>query len=184
MNVGLMKPLNIIVAVDQQGGFAKDYRIPWHFTEDFKHFQKVTQNSNLIMGRHTYEEILLHAHKRWEKQEDSKSKELLPSRKCFVISRTIQSEGNAITANSLRDAINKIDNNDPIFVIGGEKLFLQALPWTVKVYLTVIKNTYGCDKFFPVDYLKKNFNIESGSQTEDMYFLQYLRKTPNANNKN
>lgn len=178
-----MKELNIIVAVDPQGGFGKDGKIPWHFEEDFKHFQAVTNNANCIMGRTTYEEILEHAKKRWKKKTKKKKKaetlelpkDLLPGRQCYVISRTPQTEGNVITATSIRDAINKIDNDKPVFVIGGEKLFHAALPWTKKVYLTVMKESYGCDRFFPVKYLEQHFKIVSGSQNENMFFIEYER---------
>jgi dihydrofolate reductase len=53
-----MNNVNIIVAVDDAGGFGKDGKIPWHFPEDFKRFKEITKDSVCVMGRNTYEDML------------------------------------------------------------------------------------------------------------------------------
>ena len=50
--------VEIIVAVDEDGGFGKDGKIPWHYSEDLKHFKEVTTGHVCIMGRKTYEDML------------------------------------------------------------------------------------------------------------------------------
>ena len=41
----------IIVAFDEQTGFGKDGKIPWHYPRDLKHFKNTTSGAALVMGR-------------------------------------------------------------------------------------------------------------------------------------
>lgn len=188
-----MRKLNIIVAVDEEGGFAKERKIPWHFPEDFKHFKQITDGHICIMGRHTYEEIYQLKNKNKQAVDTYKEvqsygspplpvptedESLLPGRECYVLSR--EQSFNPIGAHKaigLRDAVQQLDRDDQrkIFVIGGEKLFLEAFPWTHKIYMTIIKDTYDCTQFFPVQALKKTFRLDSGEEKENMYFVEYIR---------
>lgn len=179
-NIQRRATFSIIVAVDEEGGFGKGGKIPWHFPEDFKHFQDTTKGSICIMGRRTYNEILEHAEKRWKKSKAKKKKlELLPGRESIVLSRNPELEVKGATLQpNLQAAIDSLKEDDkrPIFIIGGEKLFTEALPRTDTVYLTVVKGLpYKCDRFFPVHYLKSNFKIDSGTETDKLYFVNYTR---------
>lgn len=173
-----IKPLNIIVAVDQGLGFGYQGNIPWK-TEpfaktDFKHFQQTTKDSVCIMGRNTYQEILDMMLTRKSKEEiDS----ILPGRICYVVSRNKDLEvvGATVVPN-IRSAVQNDKNGDKeIFVIGGEKLFVEALSWTNTIYMTVVKNYYKCDRVFPATYLDQYFTISEGTQADDLHFLTYKR---------
>lgn len=172
-----MNQIEIIVAVDKQGGFSKDGKMPWHFAEDFKHFQDTTKNHACVMGRATYEEIAQIAEDRGINIEQS----VLPQRDCYVVStdKNYEAKG-ATTVTSLRDAVRKIDTSDgtKIFVIGGKRLFEEAMTWAQIVHMTVVQDDYHCDKFFPVQFLDKNFEIQDGEENEDgqLAFLTYKRE--------
>lgn len=172
-----MTNISIIVAVDQNGGFAKNGNIPWlnePFAKvDFKHFQKVTKKSVCIMGRRTYENMV--------KIQTSKNKKIgksiLPGRQCYVLSRNSKYKAKgAIVMPELRAVFDdlKKDDNRNIFILGGEKLFIQILPTTTTVYMTIINNDYNCDKLFQLDYLTKYFYIKDGKQTDDLSFVTYV----------
>lgn len=179
--------LNIIVAVDKDGGFGKNGKIPWYYKEDFKHFKKITNNSVCIMGRKTYQEILEKRLKR-EKINDIKllpqDYKLLPNRECIVISKKLNQKNivGAKVANNLRSAIeysNKKFSNKKIFIIGGYRLFVEALPFVHKIYMTIIhEKSFDCDVFFPLKALK-NFEIINGEKVKDkdeLLFVEYVRR--------
>ena len=46
----------MIVAVDERGGIAKDWQIPWlgEFPEDMKFFKYITMNHTVFMGKNTF----------------------------------------------------------------------------------------------------------------------------------
>ncbi len=171
--------LSIIVAVDQAGGFGKQGNIPWKdkpFAKaDFKHFQTTTKDSVCIMGRKTYEEILEMALKRKPKEE---IESILPGRVCYVVSRNKDLEvvGAKLVPNLRAAMEDSKELNKETFVLGGEKLFIEALSWTNNIYMTIVKDYYGCDKMFPISYIDRHFKIDSGKQADDLYFLTYKRK--------
>lgn len=168
----------IIAAVDLDRGFSKAGEIPWYYKEDFAWFKKVTTDQICVMGRTTYEDI----NKRLgEKAKDS----VLPSRQCFVVSSTLKQEDvhNATVIPQLYDVVNHVNHDDiekkTIFFIGGERIFNEGIALANTVYLTVINKTFGCDKFFPVEYVDKYFIRDKMHTTKtepDLRFLTYVRK--------
>lgn len=182
-NIGIMPSLQIIVAVDEHGGFSQNNTIPWinepFASEDLKHFKQVTHGGACIMGRKTYHDMfdMVVARKRKRKKNSTlvKLKEILPGRESFVITKTLTEVEGATVAHSLRNVAETISKN-AIFVIGGERLFIEALPWVNRIYMTVVPGIHQCDRFFPVNYVMKYFKIINGKQTGDLKFLNYQRK--------
>jgi len=177
-----MEPIAIIVAVDEDGGFGKDGGIPWvdedWAREDFKHFQRTTKEHVCIMGRKTYEDMLA-IRKDRAKDKEAAIDEILPNRESFVLTRNFEyvAEG-ATTARALREAVQKTTEDDErtIFVLGGEKLFIESLVWADTIYMTIMKGRFGCDKFFNTKYVLQHFNITEATEHEHMTFVKYTRK--------
>ena len=166
-----MSDINIIVGVDESGGFGKDGKIPWNMPEDLKHFKEVTKDSICIMGRRTYEDMV-------EMRNGKEIKgSILPGRECYVLTRSENADfiGAKVRSN-LREVIESIKNTDKkIFVIGGDKLFIEALSWASKVHMTIVEGHHNCDRFFQVDYLNKRFRIDSVDKKDKLTFVEYIR---------
>jgi len=187
-NISMMRPLSIVVAVDNKGGFCKDKKIPWNYKEDFGEFKKITNGGICVMGRNTYQEILEknELRKKKTKREASASTliietnpALLKGRESYVLSRSSDfSPIGAALVKSLHEICEKLNENDnrEVFVLGGEKLFIEALSWTTKIYMTMIDKDYDCDQFFPIQILDKWFNIKNGRKSGELYFVEYQRK--------
>ena len=167
-------PLSIIVAVDQDGGFGKGGKIPWHFKEDFDHFKEKTKDSVCIMGRKTYEDMLEMVKAR-KKDKTKVIKEVLPGRMCFVVTRNkdYKAEG-ATVVQSITQAVQSLDQTDKreVFILGGFRMYVEGLAWANKVYMTIVKDKFDCDVFFPVKSLER-FKISEGRQTKELDFLTY-----------
>lgn len=172
--------LSIIVAVDENGGFGYKGDIPWKTEsfarDDFTRFKQITNDSVCIMGYRTYDEIL----KMKLERGGSTETPLLSNRTSYVITRrfdTLPLSPVAVFKSGIREAVEELSNEDPreIFVLGGEKMFIEALPWTSNIYLTVVKNIYQCDRFFPLEYVNRHFSIVEGQQTDDLVFLKLRR---------
>jgi len=89
----------------------------------------------------------------------------------------LEPEG-ATAVRNIRGAIEELDETDTreIFIVGGTKMYIEALAWTKTIYLTIVKGkTYDCDRFFPIDIINKKYKIVSGRETEDLSFLTYKR---------
>lgn len=174
-----MYPVSIIVATDDEGGFGKDGAIPWinepFATKDLRHFKSITDGNVCIMGRKTYQDMLKFRLSKIKKKD--KITEILPGRESFVVTseKRLKTPGAKVVKN-IREAIHSLPANDSrtVFVIGGERMYIEALPWTSTIYMTVIKKRYKCDKFFPIKALK-DFAIKHGEQEGEMQFLTYER---------
>lgn len=165
--------ITMIAAIDKEGGFGLDGKLPWHYPEDFKHFKEKTTGKVCVMGRVTYEDMLLMALSTNRPINDG----ILPKRECYVISSN--PKYNPIGAKRVGsiEEVQQIHKNEEIMVLGGSKLFSQCIDVAEHIWLTVIDKTFDCDRFFPTDKLDR-FIIKEGNQLvsasgDTLYFVLY-----------
>jgi len=144
--------MKIIVAYDKKRGIGKDNAIPWYIKEELQYFKQVTTHTTkfmvsnvVIMGRNTWESI-------------PENHRPLKDRINIVISSSAASTAasTAYFQPSLDDAFHLLDtlanvNRDNIFIIGGERLYKEAIERNdcEKIYVTEIYGSYDCERFFP-----------------------------------
>jgi len=159
--------VKIIVAVDNNGGFGYKGKIPWYYKEDFAFFKKQTAGHACVMGKHTYNEIDEIAAAQGRAQ-------LLPGRKCYVLSNTIEALPNADVIRSIAD----VQHEPSVFVIGGQRLYNDALNYAKQIYLTQINKVFECDVFFNMNYVNTTFKVIETfpSQTPELTFSLLERK--------
>ena len=155
--------MNIIVAIDKKRGIGLNGQIPWHFKKDFKYFKEKTMENTIIMGRKTWESLPFKP---------------LKHRYNIVISSTKKEKnGEDFLARSFEEALNIAKNiNQKIFIIGGSRLFKDALkhPECKKVFVTCINGTYNCDVKFP--NLPSYFRLGKHEKIDDkLTFTVYER---------
>ena len=129
-----MSKLSIIVAMSSNRVIGVNNTLPWHLSEDLKHFKFLTVGHTIIMGRKTYDSI----------------GQALPNRRNIVISRNIEisCEG-AEVVHSIENAFSISKNDGEVFVIGGSNIYEQALHLVDHLYITEIKKSFLGDAFFP-----------------------------------
>jgi dihydrofolate reductase len=126
----------LIAAVARNGVIGADNRLPWRLPEDMKRFRALTTGHSVIMGRRTWESIGMP----------------LPGRQNIVVTRAPRRSAPDIEfAPSLDAALEKANRPEPVFVIGGEALYREALPRADLLYLTEILRDFEGDARFP-DY--------------------------------
>jgi dihydrofolate reductase len=52
-----MMKITIIVAASENLVIGYKNALPWHISEDLKHFKQITINHSVVMGRKTFESI-------------------------------------------------------------------------------------------------------------------------------
>ena len=52
-----MSKIGAIVAIAENGVIGNGLEIPWHISEDFKHFKRTTTGGIIVMGRRTWESL-------------------------------------------------------------------------------------------------------------------------------
>ena len=143
-----MPKLSIIVAMSSNRVMGVNNSLPWHLSEDLKHFKTLTTGHTIIMGRKTYESI----------------GKPLPNRRNIVISRNLNAfYGGVEVVHSLEDAFSTSSNDEEVFIIGGSNIYEQSLHLVEHLYITEIKKAFEGDAFFPE--IDKSLWTESARET-------------------
>lgn len=153
--------ISIIVAVAANNAIGANGDLAFHIKADMIHFKQTTMNKPVIMGRKTFQSLPSGA---------------LPGRRNIVITRNTEFSAPDIeTAPSLAHAIDLVGDTTEAMIIGGAQIYEQALPFTNKIYLTLIDaECPNADTFFP----KLNINEwekkeQSPKMTDERTGLSY-----------
>jgi dihydrofolate reductase len=127
--------MNLIAAVDLNWGIGYKCELLEIIPEDMKYFKEKTQGKVVVMGRATFESL--------------PNKKPLGQRVNVVLTKnkTYNCEGVTLcySLEELFEELRKYNEQD-IFIIGGESIYSQLLPYCHKIYITKIYKEYMHDK--------------------------------------
>lgn len=157
----MRQPLGLVVAVARNGGIGLRNALPWRIPEDLKRFKAVTLGHAVIMGRATHESI---------------GKPLV-ERRNIVVTKTRSEVPGCETAPSLTAAVELARTSDSMpMIIGGAKLYAEALPLVTHLFLTEVQRDVEADTFFP-EWQREAWREVSRTpaQTPDVFFVNLER---------
>ncbi|MBN2323856.1 MAG: dihydrofolate reductase [Spirochaetes bacterium] len=127
--------VSIIAAMSKNRVIGNNGKIPWHIQEDMRFFKRKTRGHTVIMGRKTYESI----------------GKPLSDRINIVLSKNSEFRApGAIVIPSLEAALERTAvNEDEVFIIGGEKVYEEALKKADRIYISLVEEDFTGDTFFP-----------------------------------
>ncbi len=128
----------IIAVMDTNRVIGSRGQLPWHLPNDLKRFKRLTMGKVLVMGRKTYESL-----------PGPFAGGPLPGRELVVISHTWSGAvpgGHVVT--SLQEAL-AAHHNQEVMIIGGAKVFADAMPLADRLFLTQLDAQVDGDVFFP-----------------------------------
>lgn len=151
----------IIAAVAADGAIGKNSSLPWHLSGDLKRFKSLTMGCPVIMGRKTFLSI----------------GRPLPGRVNIVLTSHPEAftAQDVIVAGSLEEAFAKAEESgaQTCFVIGGESVYKEALPYSNKLCITLVHTEVeDADAFFP-DWDKSEWSEITHSEMQEEGGLQY-----------
>lgn len=154
-------PLGLIVAVARNGGIGKNNALPWRIPEDMKRFKALTLGHPVIMGRATHESI---------------GKPLV-ERRNIVVSTTRSEFMGCEVVRSLDEALTLALSSDTMpMIIGGARLYAEALPRATHLFLTEVDRDVDADTFFPAwDRAQWREVKREPAQTPDVSFVDLVR---------
>ena len=128
--------ISLIVAMDQNRVIGNNNKLPWHLPADLQYFKKVTMGHPIVMGRKTFESI----------------GRVLPGRENVIVTRNqeFKAEGCVVLHDIAQIKMFADNHDEEVFVIGGAEIFKEILPFTDRLYITEIHETFEGDTFFPV----------------------------------
>ena len=129
--------LSLIASVAKNRAIGYQNKLLYPFKADLERFKQLTTDHTIIMGRRTFESLPNGA---------------LPHRRNIVISRSFASFPGCVRVSSFAEALEQCQNEEEVFIIGGEQVYKEAINRAEKLYLTEIDAMpEHADAFFP-DY--------------------------------
>ena len=129
--------VTLVAAVARGGVIGRDGGIPWRLPEDMARFRELTMGHAVVMGRRT-----------WESLPDRFRP--LPGRGNVVVTRNPDwSTQGADRAGSVEEALDLLESESQVFVIGGGEVYAAALPFADELALTEIDADVEGDTLFP-----------------------------------
>lgn len=130
--------LSAVVARAENNIIGKNKSLAWYLPNDLKKFKDITMSGSktMIMGRKTFESL----------------PKILPGRKHIILTSNkdyMVNDENVEIVHSIEALKPYIDAKEEYFVIGGGQIFNLLFPYTNKMYITEIKESFEGDTFFP-----------------------------------
>ncbi len=131
-----MTTLSLIAAVALDGAIGFGNKLLYWLPNDLKRFKTLTTGHTIIMGRRTFESL---------------PKGALPDRRNVVLSRDVTFSAERVERfASLEAALEACAADGEVYVIGGESVYRQALPYAQRLCLTIVADLPAqADAYFP-----------------------------------
>jgi dihydrofolate reductase len=121
----------LVAALGRNGVIGAGGTMPWHLPADLKHFRRLTRGHVVVMGRKTFESI----------------GGALKGRTNLVLTRALTFSAAGCEVLHAIEPI--LQEERPVFIIGGAELYREFLPHADRLYLTRIDAEFAGDTFFP-----------------------------------
>jgi dihydrofolate reductase len=132
--------VSLLVALDSRGLIGDGGGMPWHLPADLRRFRAITLGKPILMGRKTFESI----------------GKPLPGRFNIVLTQNPEYSAPGCTiARTLPEALAIAEacpgrKDDEAMIIGGGKLYAEAIQRWDRLYLTVVEGQFTGSTYFPL----------------------------------
>lgn len=154
--------MNLIVAVDKNWAIGCNNELLVSIPADMKFFRQTTTGKVVVMGRKTLESF--------------PNGMPLKNRTNIVLTanQNYKAEG-AVIVHSMEELLEELKkyNSEDIYVIGGDSIYRQMLPYCDLAHVTKIDHAYQADAFFPNLDEKPQWQIIDDSEEQTYFDLEY-----------
>lgn len=155
--------MNLIVAVDKNWAIGCGNRLLVSIPSDMKFFRETTTGKVVAMGRKTLESF--------------PGGQPLKNRINIVLtSDQSYRAGDAIIVHSIEEMVSELKKYDQkeIYVIGGESIYRQLLPYCDMAHVTKIDHGYDADTYFPNLDEMDDWALTGVSEEQTYFDLEYV----------
>ena len=162
--------MNCIVAVDENWAIGYKNELLVRIPADHKFFRQETTGKVVVLGRKTLETF--------------PQQRPLPNRTNIILSTKKDYQvKDAIVVHSIDELMEELKQYDTkdVYIIGGDSVYKQMLPYCDTAYITKVHCTTACDTWFPnLDELEDWYlaeTLQTGEENGIAYeMLLYKRK--------
>lgn len=162
--------MNVIVAVDNNWAIGNKNELLIRIPNDHKHFREETTGKVVVLGRKTLETF----------------PQGLPlkNRTNIILSKDKNYQvKDAIIVHSIEELLEELKkyNEEDVYIIGGDSVYRQMLPYCDVAHITKIDHEYEADAYFPNLDADEEWEITAESDEQTYFdiayqFLKYERK--------
>lgn len=162
--------MNLVVAVDENWAIGNKNKLLVSIPNDMKMFRELTTGNVVVLGRKTLETF--------------PNGQPLKNRTNIILSRNKGYEVNGATVvhsvEELLEELKKYDSEE-IYVIGGDSIYKQMLPYCDTAHVTKIDHAYEADSYFPNLDTDPAWEVTADSEEQvyfdlTYHFVKYERK--------
>ena len=157
--------ISLIAAHDLNGVIGYNNDMPWGMAikSDLKWFKQHTLNQTVVMGNNTFKSL---------------NNQPLPNRKCIIITSneylyTLNKPYLNLVFSDIGIVEKLNDNNENIWIIGGQSLYERYISCASYLYITKIHHKFDGDTFFP-KYDMNDYDTVYSEDVYDIYALTFM----------
>lgn len=155
--------MNIIAAVDNNWAIGNKDDLLVRIPNDQKFFREETTGKVVVLGRKTLATF--------------PQGMPLPNRKNIILSQKPDFQvKNATVVHSVEELLEELKQypSEDVYIIGGESVYRQLLPYCDVCHITKINKTYAADRYFPnLDHMPE-WEITGESDEQTYFDLEYV----------
>lgn len=154
--------MNLIVAVDKNWAIGKDNKLLVSIPADMKFFRETTSGKVVVMGRKTLESF-------------PGGRPLKNRTNIVLTTDTSYQVKDAVVLHSVEELLEELKKyqQEDIFVIGGESIYRQLLPYCTLAHVTKIDHAYEADTYFPNLDEMEEWEMTGESEEQTYFDLEY-----------
>ncbi len=154
--------MNIIVAVDNNWAIGNKNKLLVSIPNDMKHFREETTGKVVVLGRKTLETF-------------PQGQPLKNRTNIILSSNPNYKVKDAIVIHSLKDLLEELKKyrDEDIYVIGGENIYKQLLPYCNVAHVTKIDREYEADTYFQNLDQDPQWRITAESDEQTYFDIAY-----------
>jgi len=154
--------MKAILSADLNWGIGCGGKLLQRVPEDMKFFMKMTTGMVVVMGRETFESL--------------PGMQPLKDRVNIVLSKNGYFDNDKlIVCRSIDELFRQLEkyHTDDVFVIGGESVYTQLLPYCSEVYVTRFEKVFKADRHFPNLDVEENWKLVFESDSSNYKDLSF-----------
>ena len=154
--------MNLIVAVDKNWAIGLHNKLLVSIPADMKFFRETTMGKVVVMGRKTLESF-------------PGGQPLKKRTNIVLTSDQNYKVKDAVVVNSVEALLEELRqyNDEDIYVIGGESIYRQLLPYCKVAHITKIDHAYEADTYFPNLDEMPEWKFTGISEEQTYFNLEY-----------
>lgn len=162
--------MNLVVAADNNWAIGNKDKLLVSIPNDHKHFREETTGKVVVLGRKTLQTF--------------PQGQPLKNRTNIILSRDKSyAVKDAVVVHSVEELMGELKKyaSDEVYIIGGESIYRQLLPYCDVAHVTKIDHAYDADTYFPNLDEDPEWEITAESDEQTYFdvaytFLKYERK--------